>query len=238
LTFLRARDGHRWLPAQATTYYGDDRTYAGDDGDDYSDDVASRAEMGGVVTFFGRPAFTVWSPHRPQPTMPREMTRAMTPITMRRRATMCAARVRDTDLSSRHRLWRLLVSEGPTVDRTVCVHGPVALSLLTRPRAVEEDVGSPPSFTVGSPRRPLPTTTTRPPMIARTATTTQRTHPVLTTPTVTPSAQNQYCRGASLPRLNHGLHAIDATPARWRGGVVSLRSIQPARRHSRRERTW
>ena len=38
--------GHRWLPAQATTYYGDDSTYAGDDGDDYGDDVASRAEMG------------------------------------------------------------------------------------------------------------------------------------------------------------------------------------------------
>ena len=36
------------------------------------------------------------------------------------------------------------------------------------------------------------------------------------------------------PLLNHGLHAVDATPARWRGGVVSLRSIQPARRHSRR----
>ena len=41
---------------------------------------------------------------------------------------------------------------------------------------------------LGSPRRPLPTTTTRPPMIARTATTTQRTHTALTTPTVTPSA--------------------------------------------------
>ena len=38
--------GHRWLPAQATTYYGDDSTYAGDDGDDYGDDVASCAEMG------------------------------------------------------------------------------------------------------------------------------------------------------------------------------------------------
>ena len=38
-------------------------------------------------------------------------------------------------------------------------------------------------------------------------------------------------------RLRHGLHAINATPARWRGGVVSLRSIQPARRHFRRERT-
>ena len=38
--------------------------------------------------------------------------------------------------------------------------------------------------------------------------------------------------------LNHGLHAIDATPARRRGGVVSHRSIQPARPRSRRERTW
>ena len=37
---------HRWLPAQATTYYGDDSTYAGDDGDDYGDDVAARAELG------------------------------------------------------------------------------------------------------------------------------------------------------------------------------------------------
>ena len=27
------------------------------------------------------------------------------------------------------------------------------------------------------------------------------------------------CRGASPPLLNHGSHAIDATPARWRGGV-------------------
>ena len=38
--------------------------------------------------------------------------------------------------------------------------------------------------------------------------------------------------------LNHRvvLHAIDATPARWRGGVVSHRSIQPARPRSRRER--
>ena len=32
--------------------------------------------------------------------------------------------------------------------------------------------------------------------------------------------------------VNHGLHAIDATQARWRGGVVSLRSIQPATRRS------
>ena len=39
--------------------------------------------------------------------------------------------------------WRLsgLFSEGPTVDQTVSVHDPVALSLLTRPRAVEEDAG-------------------------------------------------------------------------------------------------
>ena len=36
--------------------------------------------------------------------MPREMTRAVAPTTTRRRATMCAARVRDTDFSLRHRL--------------------------------------------------------------------------------------------------------------------------------------
>ena len=36
--------------------------------------------------------------------MPREMTRAVAPTTTRRRATMCAARVRDTDFFSRHRL--------------------------------------------------------------------------------------------------------------------------------------
>ena len=41
-----APGGHRLVPAQATTYYGDDSTYAGDDGDDYGDDVAARAEMG------------------------------------------------------------------------------------------------------------------------------------------------------------------------------------------------
>jgi hypothetical protein len=29
------------------------------------------------------------------------------------------------------------------------------------------------------------------------------------------------CRGASPPRLNHDLHAIDATPARWCGDVCS-----------------
>ena len=41
-----ASGAHRWLPAQATTYYGDDSTYAGDDAGDDGDDVASRAEMG------------------------------------------------------------------------------------------------------------------------------------------------------------------------------------------------
>ena len=35
----------------------------------------------------------------------------------------------------------------------------------------------------------------------------------------------------------HDLHAIDATPARWRGGVVYYRSFQPTRPCSRRERT-
>ena len=38
------------------------------------------------------------------------------------------------------------------------------------------------------------------------------------------------CRGASPPLLHHGLHAIDATPARWRGGVpdslIDLRTGQ------------
>ena len=43
---FRAPGAHCWLPAQATTYYGDDSTYAGDDGDDYGDDVAARAELG------------------------------------------------------------------------------------------------------------------------------------------------------------------------------------------------
>ena len=36
-------------------------------------------------------------------------------------------------------------------------------------------------------------------------------------------------RDASPPLLNHDLHAIDATPARWRGVVVYCRSFQPAR---------
>ena len=84
------------------------------------------------------------------PITPRQTTRAMTPITTRRRATMCAARVRDTDLSLRHRLWRLsgLDSEGPTVDQTVSVHDPVAISPLTRPCAVEEDAGHHPESVV------------------------------------------------------------------------------------------
>ena len=42
--------------------------------------------------------------------------------------------------------------------------------------------------------------------------------------TSSPPVHKSNCRGAS-----HGLHAIDATPARWRGGVVSYRSIQPSR---------
>ena len=35
------------------------------------------------------------------------------------------------------------------------------------------------------------------------------------------------CRDASPPRLNHDLHAIDATPARWRapGGLSPLHSV-------------
>jgi nucleolin len=42
---------------------------------------------------------------------------------------------------------------------------------------------------------------------------------------VWPSAQIKLSRRIS----NHDLHAIDAMSARWRGGVVSHRSIQPAR---------
>ena len=183
------------------------------------------------MTFFVRPALTDRSPHRPQPTTPRQTTRAVAPITTRRRATTCAARVRDTDFSSRHRLgvfFSGLVSEGSTVSRTVSVHGPVALSLLTRPRAVEEDVGSPPLFTVGSPRRPRPTTTTRPRMIARTATTTQRTHTALTTPTVTPSAQNQilsrHVSGTAQSRPPR--HRRDASAMAWRRGLSPLDSAR------------
>ena len=37
------------------------------------------------------------------------------------------------------------------------------------------------------------------------------------------------CRGSSPPPLNHGLHAIDATPVRWHGNVVSHRWIQSTR---------
>jgi hypothetical protein len=37
------------------------------------------------------------------------------------------------------------------------------------------------------------------------------------------------CRGSSPPPLNHGLHAIDATPVRWHGNVVSHRSIPSTR---------
>ena len=43
------------------------------------------------------------------------------------------------------------------------------------------------------------------------------------------------CRGASPPLLNHGFHAIDATSARRRGGVVSHRSIQSPRPRCRRK---
>ena len=57
-----------WLPAQAgddaTTYYDD----AGDDAGDDGDDVAARVEMGEFDVFW-RPAVTVWSLRRPQPTM-------------------------------------------------------------------------------------------------------------------------------------------------------------------------
>ena len=155
----------------------------------------------------------------------------MTRITTRRRVTMCAARVRDTDFSSRHRLWHLsgLVSEGSTVGRTVSVRGPVALSLLTRPlvtRRMQATIGRPPLFTVGSPRRPRPTTTTRPRMIARTATTTQRTHTGTTTPTVTPSAQNQILsrRVPATAESRPPRHRRDASSMAWRRGLPSLDS--------------
>ena len=36
-------------------------------------------------------------------------------------------------------------------------------------------------------------------------------------------------RGSSPPPLNHGLHAIDATPVRWHGNAVSHRSIPSTR---------
>ena len=35
---------------------------------------------------------------------------------------------------------------------------------------------------------------------------------------------NSNCRGTSSPLLNRDLHAIDATPARRRGGVIDLRT--------------
>ena len=38
------------------------------------------------------------------------------------------------------------------------------------------------------------------------------------------SVHKSNCRGASPPLLNHGLHAIDETAARWRGDVVYYRS--------------
>ena len=130
--------------------------------------------------------------------------------------------------SSRHRIRRLsgLVSEGPTVGRTVPVHGTVAPLPSMRPRAVEEDVGSPPLFTVGSPRRPRPTTTTRPRMIARTATTTQRTHTGTTTPTVTPSAQNQILsrRVSVTAQSRPPRHQRDASSMARRCGLPSLDS--------------
>ena len=51
------------------------------------------------------------------------------------------------------------------------------------------------------------------------------------------SVHKSNCRGASPPLLNHDLHAIDATPARWRGIVVYYRAFQPERQRSRRDRT-
>ena len=51
------------------------------------------------------------------------------------------------------------------------------------------------------------------------------------------SVHKSNCRGASPPLLNHDLHAIDATPARWRGIVVYYRAFQPARPRSREHQT-
>ena len=120
------------------------------------------------------------------------------------------------------------IFRGPTVDRTVSVRGPVALSLLTRPlvtRRMQATIGRP-LFTVGSPRRPLPTTTTRPRMIARTATTTQRTHTGTTTPTVTPSAQNQILsrRVSVTAQSRPPRHQRDASSMARRCGLPSLDS--------------
>jgi hypothetical protein len=46
------------------------------------------------------------------------------------------------------------------------------------------------------------------------------------------SVHKSNCRDASPPRLNHDLHAIDATPARWRapGGLSSLDSVSTVHR--------
>ena len=49
--------------------------------------------------------------------------------------------------------------------------------------------------------------------------------------------QKSNCRDASPPLLNHDLHTIDATPARWRGRGVSQRSMRSARSRLRREWT-
>ena len=45
------------------------------------------------------------------------------------------------------------------------------------------------------------------------------------------------CRGASPPLLNNDLHAIDATPARWRGlgGLPSLDSVSTVAFSSRKD---
>ena len=148
----------------------------------------------------------------------------MTPITTRRRVTTCAACVRDRDFSRDAVLAFFWASfRRLTVDQIV--HA-VALSPSTRPFAVEEDVGSPPLFTVGSPRRPRPTTTTRPRMIARTATTTQRTHTGTTTPTVTPSAQNQILsrRVSVTAQSRPPRHQRDASSMARRCGLPSLDS--------------
>ena len=102
---------------------------------------------------------------------------------------MCAARVRDTDLSSRHRLG--LPSQAPAYYYYTA----------TDDSTYGYDDSA---YAYGSDDAYGPAQRTKSNIVA------------------------------SPPLLNHGLHAVDATPAQWRGGVVSLRSIQPARRHSRR----
>ena len=69
MKFLGGVGVHRLAPTQAgddaTTYYDD----AGDDAGDDGDDVAARAEMGGVGRFLCARRSPFWLSRRPQPTM-------------------------------------------------------------------------------------------------------------------------------------------------------------------------